>query len=71
MIQVEVRGGDIDHALKVLKSKLVRSGVTKELRDRRFFLSKGERRREKLRRSIRRIRKQERKTEQALIGWTG
>jgi len=58
-ISVEVRGGNMDQALAILKRKVVGSGLLREIKERRHFLSKGERRREKIRRSMRRIRKRE------------
>jgi ribosomal protein S21 len=60
MVEVEVRGNNIEFALKLFKGKLLKSGLLRELKERKYFLSKGERRREKIRRSIRRIRKRER-----------
>ena len=45
-MRVEVRNGNIDGALRVLKKKLQLDGLTNELRKREHFVSKGQKRRE-------------------------
>ena len=42
---VEVRNGNMDGALRVLKKKLQREGFYTELREREFYKTKGEKRR--------------------------
>ena len=42
---VEVRNGNVEKAIKVLKKKLLKDGLFQEIRDRQFFESKGTKRR--------------------------
>ena len=42
---VEVRNGNVDGALRVLKKKLQKEGFYSELREREFYKTKGEKRR--------------------------
>ena len=44
-MRVEVRNGNLDKALRVLKNKLQKEGIFNELRDREHYMSKGEKRR--------------------------
>jgi small subunit ribosomal protein S21 len=44
-LTVEVRNGDVNGALRVLKKKLIREGVFQELRERSFYESRGTKRR--------------------------
>ena len=44
-MRVEVRNNNVDGAMRVLKKKLQDDGVFNELRDREYFVSKGEKRR--------------------------
>tara|TARA_B100000029_G_scaffold308146_1_gene300809 strand:- start:2991 stop:3242 length:252 start_codon:yes stop_codon:yes gene_type:complete len=44
-ISVEVRNNNVEKALRVLKKKLQEDGLFNELRDREYFMSRGERRR--------------------------
>ena len=44
-IMVEVRNGNIEKAMRILKKKLQDDGLFNELRERESFMSKGERRR--------------------------
>jgi len=44
-LTVEVRNGDVNGALRVLKKKLIREGLFQELRERSFYESKGTKRR--------------------------
>jgi len=71
MLEIEVRNNDIEFALKLFRKKMVESGIERELKHRRYFISKSEARREKIRRSIRRVRKRESTIEQRLMRWTG
>lgn len=49
---VSVRNNDVDKALRVLKKKLQREGVFKEMKSRKYYTSKGEERREDAKRSV-------------------
>ncbi len=42
---VEVRNNNVEKALRILKKKLQEDGLFNELRNREFFMSRGERRR--------------------------
>ncbi|MCH2307110.1 MAG: 30S ribosomal protein S21 [SAR202 cluster bacterium] len=58
MAYVTIRDGeDSEGLLKRFQSQMQRSGIMRELRNRRSFLSKGERRRLERQRSIRRARR--------------
>ena len=44
-MHVEVRNGNVDKALRVLKKKLLKDGFFQELRERQFYESKGTKKR--------------------------
>ncbi len=60
-MQVTVRDNNVDQALKVLKKKLQREGVFREMKIRRSFEKPSERRAREKAEAIRRTRKLERK----------
>jgi small subunit ribosomal protein S21 len=60
-VQVSVRDNNVDQALKVLKKKLQREGVFREMKLRRAFEKPSERRAREKAEAIRRGRKLERK----------
>ena len=60
-MQVTVRENKVEQALKVLKKKLQREGVFREIKLRRAFENPSERRRRQAAEGIRRSRKLERK----------
>ncbi|OHC82559.1 MAG: 30S ribosomal protein S21 [Rhodospirillales bacterium RIFCSPLOWO2_12_FULL_67_15] len=60
-MQVTVRDNNVDQALKVLKKKLQREGVFREMKIRRAFEKPSERRAREKAEAIRRARKLERK----------
>jgi len=60
-VQVTVRDNNVDQALKVLKKKLQREGVFREMKLRRAFEKPSERRARQKAEAIRRGRKLERK----------
>jgi small subunit ribosomal protein S21 len=60
-VQVTVRDNNIDQALKVLKKKLQREGVFREMKLRRAFEKPSERRAREKAEAVRRGRKLERK----------
>lgn len=61
VIQVFVRDNNVDQALKVLKKKLQREGIFRELRRRRAYEKPSERRAREAGEAVRRLRKQARK----------
>ena len=44
-MRIEVRNNNVDKAIKILKNKLTEDGFFNELREREFYMSKGEKRR--------------------------
>ena len=44
-MKIFVRNNDVNKALRILKKKMLEEGVTKELRERRHFVSSGEKKR--------------------------
>ncbi len=60
-MRVEVRNGNLDKALRVLKNKLQKEGIFNELRDREYYMSKGEKRRRAKAAAIRRQKKADQK----------
>jgi small subunit ribosomal protein S21 len=54
---IVVRNNNIDQALRIMKKKLLESGLFNELRDREHYVSKGERRRHSIAAAKRRVKK--------------
>ena len=54
---IEVRNNNVEKALRVLKKKLLKDGVMKELRDRQYYQKHSFKKREKKKESIRRHKK--------------
>ena len=54
---IEVRNNNVEKALRVLKKKLLKEGVMKELRDRQYYQKPSFKKREKKKESIRRHKK--------------
>ena len=54
---IEVRNNNVEKALRVLKKKLLKDGVMKELRDRQYFSKPSWKKREKKKENIRRYKK--------------
>ena len=54
---IEVRNNNVEKALRVLKKKLLKDGVMKELRDRQYYSKPSWKKREKKKESIRRHKK--------------
>ena len=61
IMKVEVRNGNVDKAIRVLKNKLQQEGVFNELREREYYMTKGEKRRRAKAAAIRRAKKAEEK----------
>jgi small subunit ribosomal protein S21 len=65
MTRVEIRQGEsIDGLLKRFKRQVIRSGVLKSLKRKRWYVSPSEARREAKKRAIRRARRKEFRTRQ-------
>ena len=60
-MRVEVRNGNLDKALRVLKNKLQKEGIFNELRDGEHYMSKGEKRRRAKAAAVRRQKKADQK----------
>ena len=56
---IEVRNNNVEKALRVLKKKLLKDGVMKELRERQYFSKPSLKKREKKKESIRRLKKEQ------------
>ena len=62
-MKVEVRNGNVDQAIRVLKKKLQQDGLFNELREREYFTSRSEKRRREKAAGIRRQRREDAKRE--------
>ena len=60
-LTVHVRGDDVQTALKVFKKKVQKSGILRELRDKRYYRSKGLKRKLAKEATMRRLRREARK----------
>jgi small subunit ribosomal protein S21 len=60
-LTVNVRGDDVNTAIKVFKKKVQKSGLIKELRARRYHLTKGQKRKLAKEATLRRLRRETRK----------
>jgi small subunit ribosomal protein S21 len=65
-LTVEVRNGDVNGALRVLKKKLIREGVFQELRERSFYESRGTKRRKAKAAATRRYKRKMQKRKEEL-----
>ena len=65
-ITVEVRGGNLEKAMRVLKKKVQKAGIVKEARDRQYFMKPSEKKREKAKARAKLIAKAQRKTDEML-----
>ena len=64
----EVRNGNVDQAIRVLKKKLQQDGLFNELREREFFTSRSEKRRREKAAGIRRQKREKIKRELEELG---
>ena len=67
-MRIEVRNGNVDQAIRVLKKKLQQDGLFNELREREFYTSRSERRRRAKAAAIRRQKREELKREEEAYG---
>ena len=63
-MRVEVRNGNVDQAIRVLKKKLQQDGLFNELRERESYMSRSEKRRKAKAAAIRRQRREDAKRDQ-------
>jgi small subunit ribosomal protein S21 len=55
---IEVRNNNIDQAMRIMKKKLLESGLFNELREREHYVSRGEKRRHSIAAAKRRAKKE-------------
>lgn len=65
-MRIEVRNGNLDRAIKVLRRKLAEDGLFRELQEKQFYEKPSEERRRRHRSAVMRQRKQERETNASL-----
>tara|TARA_B100000902_G_C26485490_1_gene516803 strand:- start:109 stop:318 length:210 start_codon:yes stop_codon:yes gene_type:complete len=58
-IEVQVRGNNVEKAMRVLKKKLMKDGLMKELRERQYYEKPSLKRQRKLKENIRRCKKEQ------------
>jgi len=59
MIEVIVRNGNVEKAMRVLKKKLLKDGLMKEMKERQYFSKPSEIKREAKKQQIRRYKKEQ------------
>ena len=67
-ITVEVRGGNLEKALRVLKKKVQKAGIVKDIRAKQYFSKQSEIKREKAKERFKVIRKAQ-KANDELLGY--
>ena len=63
-MRIEVRNGNVDQAIRVLKKKLQQDGLFNEMREREFYTSRSEKRRRAKSAAIRRYKRENLKREE-------
>lgn len=69
MIEVQVRGGDVEKGIRLLRSLLKKDGIHEEVKHRLNHVKPSEKRRDKMRRAIVRAIKKERRIEALKRKW--
>lgn len=64
MVEVVVRNGNLEKALRVLKKKVQKSGLLRELKDRQYYTKPSEKKREAKKQGIKNVKKKMAKLEQ-------
>ena len=62
-ITVDVRNGNVEQAMRVLKRKVMKEGIVKELRERQSFEKPAEKKRRKKKENIANVKKNKKKLE--------
>ena len=57
-IKVDVRDNNVDKALRILKKKLLKEGFMKRYKEKQYYTKPSERKKERLKESIKRIKKE-------------
>ena len=60
-IEIEVRRGNLEQAMRVLKRKVQKEGIVKELKMRQYFVKPSEKKRRKKKENIANVRKRMKK----------
>ena len=63
-ITVEVRGGNLEKAMRVLKKKVMKEGIVKEMRARQYYQKPSEIKREKKKEGIKNYKNKQKQLEQ-------
>ena len=58
-IEVQVRGNNVEKAMRILKKKLMKDGMIKELRQRQYYEKPSLKKQRKLKENIRRCKKEQ------------
>ena len=66
MVEVVVRNGNLEKAMRVLKKKVQKAGLLKEIKDRQYYQKPSEKKREAKKRGIANWKKQQKKMERFL-----
>jgi small subunit ribosomal protein S21 len=66
MVQVIVRNGNLEQALRVLKKKSQKAGIVKEIKERQYYQKPSEKKREAKKKGIANWKKQQKKMERFL-----
>jgi len=66
VIEVQVRGGNLEKAMRVLKKKVLKAGIIKEYRDRQYYKKPSEIKREKKKEGIKNYKKAQKLRESRL-----
>lgn len=61
-MRIDVYDNNVDQAIRVLKKKMIREGMFREMKKRKFFEKPSERKRRKKAEAVRRLRKKIRRT---------
>ena len=59
-IEVQVRGNNVEKAMRVLKKKLLKDGLMRELKDRQYYSKPSLVKREARKQAVRRLKKEQR-----------
>jgi len=62
-ITIQVRNGNLEQAMRVLKRKVQKEGIVRELKERQFYMKPSEKKREAKKRGIKNVKKRMAKLE--------
>jgi len=63
LVEVQVRNGNLEKAMRVLKKKVKKEGILKEIKDRQYYMKPSEKKREAKKQGIKNYRKRMAKLE--------